>query len=1062
MKPITLTMKAFGSFAKETTINFRDFQNGLFLVMGDTGAGKTTIFDAIVYALYGVASGSNKKYSRNPGMMHSDYVSKSENMEVKLVFEQGGKKYAVRRWIHFAKAQGTKNEYNATPPGAELTPPEGTIIKGATKVTARCTELLGLDAEQFRRIVMLAQGEFREFLSSNAKEKSEILGKLFDNSEYVRFQNLLEQSRDALERQRAGYVQTVETQMNTVFQRPESETPEDEVLYLPGTPELIANLDRLIAAEAERSAVLKLEKQKAQTAVDSINKRRGAAEGNNKLLENLAEAQRRLEALTKKQEEMERLQREYERAEKALHQCAPQQKTWEAAKARASQTEQDIQTLQQSIRTLDKQCAARQAEVDGDHPRKQRINEINLEGKRLEDSLPQYDKLEGTHRQLEQVLQQLQTLSSELKQKQTEEAEKKNALTACESELAQLKNAGAEEISRKTDYETAKKKVDDHSQIVIDVKKVQQSEKKLGKDKAALTALSNQAGAALDEYNRLYHLFIEGQAGVLASKLKNDLNETGKGVCPVCHSVFCAGEPHDFAALVEGTPTQDEVKNARAQFDQSEKERSEKKTAVDKKEATLAATRDNLLVKAKNLLPDCESWEVLSNADYLKQSSVRLNRRKSEAKGLFEEAQKRSRRRDNLTDEQKSLVKDLETLNREIGQKTNAIGLIKEQIAGLKAKEESLRKGLAFRSKSEASARIQTLDKEGSELQAVIDQHQSALNRATEKLNNARGGLQEKENSLPKQQAEEKEAQSTFVSALARNGFANADEMGAALAPIGREGGETWLNRQHETLNEYRNDCENTRNRVAELTEQTKSLRYTNLEELNQKLEEAESRRDAAAEASAAQAGLLQNHRLVREKVAAARGELARTNKAWERLDRLAELATGVSGDGGKLSFERYVMGSIFRDVLDMANRRLDIMSGGHYELVHETNAGRKNAAAGLEIEVLDVTTGKQRPANSLSGGESFQVSLSLALGLSDVVQSHAGGIGLDTVFIDEGFGALDGSALDSAITVLKQLTEGERLVGIISHVDKLEESIPQKLKVRKTAQGSELSVELS
>jgi exonuclease SbcC len=291
--------------------------------------------------------------------------------------------------------------------------------------------------------------------------------------------------------------------------------------------------------------------------------------------------------------------------------------------------------------------------------------------------------------------------------------------------------------------------------------------------------------------------------------------------------------------------------------------------------------------------------------------------------------------------------------------------------------------------------------------------------------------------------------------------------MEAALVPIGGEDGETWLNQQHKTLNEYRNDCDNTEKRVAELTEQTKNLAYTNLEELNELLRAAEEKRSAAEGAYSRLDSLLKNHRQVRANVAQAQGELKRTDKAWERLDRLANLAVGVdeggkSVAGGKLSFERYVMGSIFREVLDMANRRLDIMSGGKYELVHETNAGRKNSAAGLEIEVLDVTTGKQRPANSLSGGESFQVSLSLALGLSDVVQSHAGGIGLDTVFIDEGFGALDGSALDSAITVLNQLTEGNRLVGIISHVDKLEESIAQKLRVRKTAAGSELSVELS
>ena len=178
-------------------------------------------------------------------------------------------------------------------------------------------------------------------------------------------------------------------------------------------------------------------------------------------------------------------------------------------------------------------------------------------------------------------------------------------------------------------------------------------------------------------------------------------------------------------------------------------------------------------------------------------------------------------------------------------------------------------------------------------------------------------------------------------------------------------------------------------------------------------------------------------------------------------MDRLADLAVGTSGDGGKLSFDRYVMGAVFREVLEMANRRLDNMSGGRYELVHRTETDRKNSKAGLEIDILDNSTGQTRPSGSLSGGEAFFTSLALALGLSDVVQNHAGGKQLDTLFIDEGFGSLSEDVLDKALDVLGQLTEGNRLVGIISHVDRLDESIPQKIRVRNTREGSKISIEL-
>ena len=150
MRPITLTMKAFGSFINET-VSFEDFKSGLYLVVGETGAGKTTIFDAIVFALFGRASGSN----RDTDMMHSDYVDKSMDTEVKLVFARGGKQYTATRTIHFSKKRGAENEYGKGTLGARLDLPEGLPITGHNTVTKRCEELLGLDAGQFCKIIII-------------------------------------------------------------------------------------------------------------------------------------------------------------------------------------------------------------------------------------------------------------------------------------------------------------------------------------------------------------------------------------------------------------------------------------------------------------------------------------------------------------------------------------------------------------------------------------------------------------------------------------------------------------------------------------------------------------------------------------------------------------------------------------------------------------------------------------------------------------------------------------------------------------------------------------------
>ena len=199
---------------------------------------------------------------------------------------------------------------------------------------------------------------------------------------------------------------------------------------------------------------------------------------------------------------------------------------------------------------------------------------------------------------------------------------------------------------------------------------------------------------------------------------------------------------------------------------------------------------------------------------------------------------------------------------------------------------------------------------------------------------------------------------------------------------------------------------------------------------------------------------------MVYKTVKGEKDKIADTDHAYELLDRLSNLANGENAAGGKLSFVRYVMGTTFREVIEKANMRLEIMSGGQYQLVHQMEASRRNAVAGLDIEVLDRNTGLQRESESLSGGEKFIVSLALALGLSDVVQSHSGGQALDALFIDEGFGTLDDDVLDKAISVLSGLSDNNRLVGVISHVDRLEESIPQKIVVKNGSRGSSLKIE--
>ena len=246
MKPVRLEMKAFGSYVENTVVPFSDFSHGLFLISGKTGTGKTLIFDAITFALYGEASGSERKTAR----MHSDRVSPSVDTVVKLVFEQNKQEYTVERTLHFSKKKGTENEYGDAKQDAVLTEPDGTV-RGSAKVTARCTELLGMNVEQFRKIVMLAQGEFREFLNADSDKKNEILGRLFDNSAFKRYQELLYGARNLLEKQRGENIRELSKLIDDGF--PADQTAaEERILYNPENPDCLKNLENLVTEDGLR------------------------------------------------------------------------------------------------------------------------------------------------------------------------------------------------------------------------------------------------------------------------------------------------------------------------------------------------------------------------------------------------------------------------------------------------------------------------------------------------------------------------------------------------------------------------------------------------------------------------------------------------------------------------------------------------------------------------------------------------------------------------------------------------------------------------------------------
>ena len=373
---------------------------------------------------------------------------------------------------------------------------------------------------------------------------------------------------------------------------------------------------------------------------------------------------------------------------------------------------------------------------------------------------------------------------------------------------------------------------------------------------------------------------------------------------------------------------------------------------------------------------------------------------------------------------------------------------------------QSLRAQLPYTSEAEAQAECKARIAERDALKATLAAHETARKEAGARLTQAETMRKAQQAAVKTREAELQAVCAQTEAAIQSAGFADRAAVAAALLPCrDAHDREQWLKDEQAFLADYHTGLESHRERIRLLSDQTAGKTITDLDALGAEIAAVKTAADRENRLWDAAKLHFAHHRDILDTVQREKNALAATDGAWARLERLGRVAVGTTGEGGRLSFDRYVMGAVFREILDMANLRLDQMSGGRYELVHKITADRTNAQAGLDLEVFDRTTRTSRASASLSGGESFYTSLALALGLSDVVQSHAGGKKLDALFIDEGFGSLSDDKLASALEVLGALTEGDRLVGIISHVDKLSTSIPQQIQVQSGPNGSTLRV---
>ena len=1089
MKPIALEMTAFGPYAKPTTVDFRKLNQSLYLITGDTGAGKTTIFDGIMFALYGVASGKGEKKNRTFDMMHCVYVDKSQDTVIGLEFEHMGKSYTVERTLHFKKKRDS-GEYEKTTPAAKLWEPDRWVQEKSDAVTERITELLGMNAEQFRKIVMLAQGEFKRFLDADSEEKNKILGELFDNSAYVYFQDLFERARKNLKECREKEIGRAKDAMER-FLLPEEITGEEEEIYAIGAcgeEGTLRKLKEVLKDLAQKDEKLKAELEEKFVRIKEWQKKQntefGRAQEQNKKLDELAAGEKEVEILRAKREEISRLEQEADRVDKAFYKVWPKREQWRNAGNRYRTAVERIQKLQMRLAQLQAEKTVAENTAfhlkEGGEPEIARLGVAIAE---IEKAIPKYEdlreKIDALRREKDQMEIYVKTRQG------LAEQEKKilGEIEELERKISALSGIGASVERCKIKFERAVQSVEKltgKDGVGEWLEKTRVKEAQLKKEEEGQIILNREAGEENRRYHEIYQAFINGQAGEMAKNLEKKLQEAGEAVCPVCQTVIHANSHHAFKEFGGEIFRQEDVDRAKADFERKDRAREEGAKNLVKLEAELSGLKEKVKDRLRefheitleefDIGQGSENWknlEIKDNSDiqiteYLARCIAECRTKEKERKEKYEEVLRQREEEERWKGELQEKKDVLCGCREELERCKEREQAHRGELTRLEAAIEELKRNLdGYPDKNTAKEAKEALEMKRKNLQEKIKKAEEDYQGLEGKCKEIAGALKSGQNDLPGLKEECDNSEKMLSQVLTECGFESWEGARGALFLAGEteRAVEDWLKRKQKEIADYKNTWNHTEEYVKKLRGEVGARKRADLEELRAEIERLEEEQDSVLKRLEICKRQTENHRETMRIVGEASGILTSTQSAWERLDFLAGLAGGTRNSaGGRLSFDRYVMGYVFCEILEMANRRLDTMSGGRYELVHERNAGRENAKAGLEISVLDMTTGKCRPSASLSGGESFFASLALALGLSDVVQNHAGGKVLDALFIDEGFGSLDHDMLDRALSVLGGLTEG-KMVGIISHVERLRESIPQQIRVKVGERGSFLEV---
>lgn len=998
MMPISLTLSAFGPYPDTITIDFESFQeDGLFLITGPTGSGKTMIFDAMIFALYGKTSGQ----IRQTDSLRCDHALNEIPTFVEFSFSLHQQNYTIKRNPKYY-LEGKKTPKQ---PSALLTLPDGKMVEGIKEVNQKMISLLGVDDQQFKQICMIAQGEFTKLIMASSDEREKVLRELFHSETYQKLEEKLK-----------VHLKTYQDKYDLLLNKRKDLMQE---LQVEDHQEYLSKQTKLIASQQKEYDDLKkdLDQKKQQLQLYRLQNQR---------LIQLKDLKQQFQDLKKQENDYQKLNKTVDTLKKAQEtnylyiSYIKQQKKLQTLKLNQEDFLKQLKKLEKDYQEKKVQADF----LDYKQQTKEKLQNQIQETKQLINQIYQY---QNDYQNLQTLKQQYRMLDEEHKLFLKKKEKFENGLQRDQERIQSEQQVQSKYELIKQQYvrlNEQKVKVHQLSDYYDQILKLNENKSDLQEE---YTVVEKQVDHEKMQYNQMEKLYFRKQAGIFALQLKENQP------CPICGSLH-----HPHPAQIE---KEDITKEKLDQQAKKVKQQEHRLQDILQKILLSNQKKEMLVKQTKQLSSELNIQEEISKEIFIKELD-HLSKDEKRMKKEYLELQDELKYIQKLKKSVALSLKDMSTYESKELKQAQSLENIQVQIHQLSGKlDDSLRQYEI----GEVNKNYQQVQKEYRQLSLEIE----TIQQDYEKVKNKYLEIKTKISSLNQQIIQEQEIYDELDNKYhtALDAFINEEEFLNLKTQINQ------ISILEKKYQDYLISLKSLNEQIISLENEVKDSTYVDLSSLSETIKEVNQQlREKNDDLEKLKIDYSLKEKMIKD-IQKINQQLEKDEDTYQRYLDLYNLASGKNN--ARVSIERYVLATYFENMLIYANVIMKQLSQGRYQLLRKDDAGKGRSQQGLELDVFDQESGNIRSIKTLSGGESFKAALSLALGLSRMVQDYAGGIELNTLFIDEGFGSLDSQSLDQAMNCLMELHHENKLIGIISHVSDLKDRIERQLVVERKQKQS-------